>query len=266
MRDTVIARRNKLSRVFDEIPPYGAAEFWQVVEQANFPREVLVRALRSVLAMNNTEKICQRLLSIIVSSLQKKNEAWARHVLRGYPYGDLDVQYNLCVDLCADLNEEILKDILNPRCHFWEENFGHCLYYKRMHVLRSLMRREGYSARPGRGKRVPRSLLCSLDQQFALYNDSFWNPFDVEDEKAYAVMHAMDSSFLMDIVEGLPRRLSSVVMLVFWADKTERDTARLLNVTERTVRNRLQDAIRRLYKALINETDFLAISHQYLDM
>jgi hypothetical protein len=263
--DNVIARRSQLSKVFDEIPPYDAVEFWQVVEQTNFPREVLVKALRSVPTMSNTERICQRLLSIIVIGIQKKNEAWARHALKGYPYGDWDVQYNLCVDLCADLNEEILREILNPRCHFWEENFGHCLYYKRMHVLRSLMRREGYSAHLGRGNRVPRSLLFSLDQKFALYNDSFCNPFDIEDEKAYAVMHAMESSFLIDIVEELPRRLSSVVMLVFWADKTERDTARLLNVTERTVRNRLHAAISRLYNALITETDFLTIAHQYLD-
>lgn len=263
--DNVRSRRNELSRVFENIPPYGSVEFWQVVEQTNFPREVLVKLLRSTPTMYTTEKFCQRLLAIIVMGIQKKNEAWALNVLQKYPYKNWDMLYNLCIDLCADLNEEMLKDILNPRCHFWEENFGYSLYYKRKHVLRSLMRREGYLARLGRGNRIPRSLLCSFDQQFAFYNDTFANPFDIEDEKASAVMHVMDSSFLIDIIEELPQRLRSVVMLIFWADKTERDTARLLNVTERTVRNRLQDAISRLYNALVTEVDFMAIAHQYLD-
>jgi RNA polymerase sigma factor (sigma-70 family) len=262
--DNMSARLEALSQIFDEIPPYDSVEFWQVVEQANFPHEVLVKILRSVPTTSNSEMICQRLLAIIVMSIQKKNEAWACDVLKRYPCGNWDMLYNLCMDLCADLNEEILKDIINPQRPFWEKNFAHSLHYKRKHVLRSLMRREGYLARLGKGNRIPRSLLFSLDQHFALYSDSFCNPFDIEDEKAYTVMHAMDSSFLIDFVEKLPQRLSSVVMLVFWADKTERDIAKLLNVTERTVRNRLKAAIDRLYNTISNEADFVMILHQYL--
>jgi RNA polymerase sigma factor (sigma-70 family) len=263
--DDIIVRRDRLSKVFNNIPPYDSIEFWQVVEQADFPREVLVKILRSVHTAHNAKMISQRISSIIISDLQKKNESWAYRVLKGYPLGVWDVKYHLCVDLCADLNEAILKSIFDPRRVFWEENFGHCLYYERMHVLHSLMRREGHvnMAKKEKGRRIPRNLLSSLDTQLMLCTDGLYNPFELEDEQAYAVMHTIDSNFLIDIVKGLPKRLSVVVILVFWADKSERDTAELLSITERTVRNRLQNAIDRLTNIIVTEPDFLTNSHQY---
>ena len=263
--DDIIARRDKLSKVFSDIPPYGSIEFWQVVEQADFPREVLVKILRSVHTAHNTKIISQRISSMIITDLQKKNETWAYKVLKGYPLGAWDVTYHLCVDLCADLNEAILKSIFDPRRPFWEENFGHCLYYERMHVLHSLMLREGHvnMAKTEKGRRIPRNLLSSLDTQLMLCADGLYNPFEIEDEQAYAIMHTIDSNFLIDIVKELPKRLSVVVILIFWADKSERDTAELLRITERTVRNRLQSAIRRLSSIIVTEPDFLTNSHQY---
>ncbi|TMD92363.1 MAG: sigma-70 family RNA polymerase sigma factor, partial [Chloroflexi bacterium] len=48
----------------------------------------------------------------------------------------------------------------------------------------------------------------------------------------------------------LPDKLKSVVLLVFWEGKTEKDTARILGISDRTVRNRLRDAFEVLRNAL----------------
>ncbi|GER92027.1 hypothetical protein KDW_61890 [Dictyobacter vulcani] len=248
-------RRSHLLKVFESLPTYDSQDFWPTVEQTDFPREVLVKSARVARQMQ-LEAIGKKLASIIIIRSSAKNEFWAKSIARKCYGLGWDEQRNMGLDLCADLNEAILKAVQDVQRHFWEENFVHCLNYERMHVYRSFMLREGRlnTAHVEKSRRVPRSLMYRLDDMVA-YSDALHNPYEIEDEQAYAIFHAIDSSFLVDIVKRLPKRLAEVVLLSYWEDKTEKDIASRLGVSDRTVRNRLQVAIRVLSQALICEPD-----------
>ncbi|GCE28203.1 hypothetical protein KDA_36870 [Dictyobacter alpinus] len=251
-------RRSHLLKVFETLPAYDSQDFWSTVEQKDFPREVLVKSLRAARQMQQ-DAVCEGLASIIVARSLAKNEFWAKGIAQKCYELGWDEQRNMSLDLCADLNEAILKAIFDPQRHFWEENFVHCLGYERMHVYRSFMLREGRlsSAHVEKGRRIPRSLVYRLDDM-VVHADVLHNPYEIEDERAYAILHAIDSSFLMDIVKRLPQRLAEVVHLVYWEDKTEKDIATILGISDRTVRNRLQMAMRILSQSLICEPDCMA--------
>lgn len=248
-------RRSHLLKVFETLPTYDSQDFWPTVEQPDFPREVLVKSARAANQIQQNA-VGQKLASIIIARSLAKNEFWAKSIARKCYELGWDEQRNMGLDLCADLNEAILKAVGDSSRSFWEENFVHCLSYERMHVYRSFMLREGRlnTAHVEKSRRIPRSLVYRLDDMVA-YSDALHNPYEIEDERAYAILHAIDSSFLMDIVKRLPQRLAEVVHLVYWEDRTEKDIAALLGISDRTVRNRLQVAMRVLSQVLIREPD-----------
>src|SRR5438046_207279 len=48
------------------------------------------------------------------------------------------------------------------------------------------------------------------------------------------------------LILNLPEKLKSVIWLIFWEGRTEKDAARILGVSDRTVRNRLHEALKSL--------------------
>ena len=70
----------------------------------------------------------------------------------------------------------------------------------------------------------------------------------VNDEQAQRALLAVEYADLPRLVLHLPEKLRTVVWLVFWEGRTEKDAARILGVTDRTVRNRLQEALKLLRK------------------
>lgn len=245
-------------KTFNELPAYGSPEFWCVVEQSELPREVLVKSLRFARCQQD-EAGSQRISAVIMARTLAKNEMWANSVAQKCYELGWDEQRNMSFDLCSDLNEAILKAIFDPQRRFWEENFVHCVRYERMHVYRSFMLREGRlsTAQIEKGRRIPRRLILSLDH-VAPCTDYMHNPFEIEDEQAYLMLRSIDSSVVMDVVRRLPERLRTVVLLIYWADKTEKDTAQALGISDRTVRNRLHDAIHKLSAFLVHEPDCAA--------
>ncbi|WP_126552298.1 RNA polymerase sigma factor [Dictyobacter kobayashii] len=251
-------RRLHIIKMFNELPPYGSLEFWRHVEQMELPREVLVKTLRFARRMQD-ELGSGRISEVIMARTLDKNEFWANSVAQKCYELGWDEQRNMSFDLCSDLNEAILKAIFDPMRSFWEENFVHCVRYERMHVYRSFMLREGRisTAQIEKGRRIPRRLILSLDHM-APCSDHLYNPFEIEDEQAYMMLRSVDSSIVMDVVRRLPERLRSVVLLIYWADKTEKDAAKTLGISDRTVRNRLNDAIHKLSECLIHESDYVS--------
>lgn len=249
-----VERRALLSYMYDALPVYASQDFWGALEDAEHPLEVLVRFTRSAVRTGDIAGR-NRLLALIIERVQSYNEAWARRVLASVAchFGD---EKGMADDLCADLAECLMRAIVDPTRHFWEENFQHCLYFERKHVYRSFMMREGRWCDPlvKRSERIPRSLLASLDQPARRDGEACY-ALDIEDERCQAMLHSIERYDVLETVMRLPDHLKAVVLLLFWEARTEKDTARILGVTDRTVRNRIREALKRLRAALHDEKD-----------
>jgi len=55
------------------------------------------------------------------------------------------------------------------------------------------------------------------------------------------------------LILHLPEKLKSIIWLIFWEGRTEKDAARILGITDRTVRNRLREALKVLRELLESE-------------
>jgi RNA polymerase sigma factor (sigma-70 family) len=220
--------------------------------QANIPLEVIVRCLRT--AVSREDVPCRnRLLALIVQRTQTANERWVQRVLK--TAGILPAECPMLADdLYADLCERMLYAVLDPQRHFWEVNFLHCLYFERRHVFCSLMMREGrwYNPAVERSERVPRTSVISLNQGIAL-DQMETMALAIADPQAELMFRSIDRHDLLQLVFRLPERLRSVILLVFWEGRSEKEVARMLGITDRTVRNRLQRSFTVLRTALTEE-------------
>lgn len=194
-----------------------------------------------------------RLLALIVQRTQTANERWVQRVLKatGILPGECPM---LADDLYADLCERMLYAVLDPHRHFWEVNFLHCLYFERRHVFCSLMMRESrwYNPAVERSERVPRTSVISLDQEVSLEQEEAM-ALAIADPGAELMLRSIDQHDLLQLVFRLPLRLRSVVLLVFWEGRSEKEVAHMLGITDRTVRNRLQRSFTVLRMALEEE-------------
>jgi RNA polymerase sigma factor (sigma-70 family) len=220
--------------------------------RADIPLEVIVRCLRAAVSRGDVQ--CRnRLLALIVQRTQTANERWIQRVLKtaGLLPGECPM---LADDLYADLCERMLYAVLDPQRHFWEVNFLHCLYFERKHVFRSLMMREGrwYNPAVEKSERVPRTSMISLDHGISL-DQAETMALEIADPWAEMMFRAIDRHDLLQLVFRLPTPLRSVVLLVFWEGKSEKEVAHILGITDRTVRNRLQRSFNVLRTALEKE-------------
>lgn len=194
-----------------------------------------------------------RLLALIVQRTQTANERWVQRVLKtaGILPGECPM---LADDLYADLCERMLYAVLDPQRHFWEVNFIHCLYFERKHVFRSLMMREGrwYNPAVEKSERIPHASVISLDHGISL-DQVETMALAIADPQTEMMLQSINRHDLLQLVFRLPAHLCTVVLLVFWEGKSEKEVARVLGITDRTVRNRLQRSFNVLRTALEKE-------------
>jgi RNA polymerase sigma factor (sigma-70 family) len=246
-------RRDMLVSLFQALPRYASREFWQAVAIPEMPLEVIVRCLRHAEARADLAGR-DRLLEIIIKRTQTANEAWAKRIARSaMSYGMHDIQA-IAADIYADLCERVVRALLDTRRLFWEENFVHCLYYERRHVYAAWSVREGLQKAPcvSNGMRVPRMLVSSLEglvDRATTKNEVI----DVEDVRAQRHLADCETSDLLWYVCRLPSECKAVVLLYFWEGYAVRETAQLLGVTERTIRNRLRKACELLRCVLVDQ-------------
>ena len=255
----VTRRRSQLVEVYNTLPAYGSRPFWSAVEEPELkgvvPLEVLVRCVRSAISQGDDEGR-NRILEVIFQRIHVSNEYWANSILKTVAL-QVDERKALVSDLYGDLCECIIRAVIDDKRLFWEENFQHCLMFERKHVYRSFMRREGrWSSLDGkRSERVPRMLVESLDQPAQLADGDTYE-LNVEDERAQKALLAVEQAELPGLVLQLPDRLKPIVLLIFWEGRTEKDTAQILGITDRTVRNRLREAFKLLHSELELERGF----------
>ncbi|GCE49457.1 hypothetical protein KTH_43260 [Thermosporothrix hazakensis] len=212
-------RRSHFVRLYTAFPPSGSAAYWRALRSPSLPLEVLVLAVRSA---GLDEAGRNTILEILIQRIQRSCEYWARCVVRSLSSGE---HIALVEDLCADLYESLIRLWLDPHAHFWEENFQHSLLFQRRKIYKRFLLREGFDQNR-QGKRIPRSLFSRLE-----YHEGVISPFET-----------LDRTELYSLVQLLPEKLRTAVLFVFWYGWTEKDTARVLGVTDRTIRNRLRKA------------------------
>ena len=260
-RAMALARhRMHLAQLYTTLPTYGSVAYWRSVEETDkhraLPLEVIVKCIRAAILRGDSVGR-KRAFEILFRRIATSNEQWANNVLkaRHFATGEQAVFVN---DLYADICECVMRAIIDPNQLFWEENFLHCLSFVRGHVYKTFLRQEGHwmYSREKKGDRVPRRLIASIDQPVQGTGAGplvLW----LEDEMARKALLAVEHSDIPRLIVSLPDRLKAVVLLIFWEDRTEKDTARILGITDRTVRNRLKHALRLLYRKLEAEREML---------
>ncbi|MHB8597337.1 MAG: sigma factor-like helix-turn-helix DNA-binding protein [Ktedonobacteraceae bacterium] len=253
-----VRRRQAFAYLYAVLPEYGSLAFWQVVEatdaggvQSMLPMEVLTRCLRAAIVREDVEGR-NRIMTRIIRRTQKDNEYWASNALN-----TLHIQVNerkeAVRDLFADLYEHVMRRLLDPGRPFWEENFYHCLRFERMHVFRVFLMREGWLKMQQQSERIPRNLVESLDVSLNADDEQRGTVF--EDELAQKALLAVELSDVPLLLLRLPEYLQSVLVLLYWEGKTEKEVATLLDITDRTVRNRLHLALQLLRNKLAQEKE-----------
>lgn len=247
--DRIAQRRATLTALYDALPEYGSVAFWHAIEKTDMglvlPLEVLVRCLRTAVARED-EQGRNRVIEVIFRRIQTNNEYWANTVLKHISLLT-DERKALVRDLFADLCESLIRALIDPQRLFWEENFQHCLRYERMHAYQSCMQREArwHRQQVQRSLRIPRKLVASLSRPIQ-HGDGELEMLEIEDEQAQNALLAVEHDELPRLVLFLPEKLKAVVLLLFWEGKSTADAAHVLGVTDRTVRNRLRNALKLL--------------------
>lgn len=253
----VVERGAVLSCCCSALPAYATDAFWKVVESAETSLEMLVQCLRISVEYED-EQGRNAIFSTIICRIQAGNEHWAAGVLRMLSVSP-DERQALFSDLCADLYESLLRALVDRQRPFWEENFLHALQFERRHVYQAFMICEGrWSDREVKhGTRIPRALVIRLDRPLQ-QDDGDTCVLEIEDERAHCMLLAIETSDLLRLVLLLPVKLKAVVLLLFWEGRSEKDTAQLLGITDRTVRNRRREALNLLREALDLEEEHLS--------
>jgi len=244
----LVKRRAFIATQFQALPPYGSVEFWSRIEESQLKLalslEVLVKCIR-VAIMREDGAGKNRIFEMIFRRTQGANEYWSRQVLsRMHLTAE---ERSMCAhDLYADLCERVIRAIHDSKRLFWEENFQHCLCFERKHVYQAFMTREGrwyhQGANESGTRRIPRSLIGSLDQPVQHANDETWE-MEIVDMQAQQALLSVEEHDLSLLILNLPEKLKPVIWLMFWEGRTEKNVAHILGVSDRTVRNRLQKAL-----------------------
>lgn len=244
-----VAHGAVLSHCASVLPIYASDAFWSVVASVDTPPEVLVSCLRISVDYGDDQGR-NAIFSTIVCRIQQSNEYWATSVLKMLSLAPDERQALFC-DLCADLYESLLRALVDRQRSFWEENFLHALQFERRHVYQAFMMREGRwcDRQVKQGTRIPRALVTRLDQP-QQQQDGNICVLEIEDERAHSMLLAIEASDLLRLVLLLSVKLKAVVLLLFWEGRSEKETAQLLGITDRTVRNRRREALNLLREAL----------------
>lgn len=240
------ANHAAVSDICVALPVYGSRSFWRLIETLDadcpMPLEALVRYTRVAMASGDDDGR-NRIIESIFRRIHRSNEYWAQNVLGSY-HLPADERDALKGDLYADLCERVIRAMQDPARAFWEENFWHCLSFERKHAYHAFLLREGLSksSRAQTSERIPRSVISRLDDA-GVDGDGEVMGSAIEDEEAQKALLAVDDEDVLRLIIQLPEPLKTVILLMFWEGRTQKDTARILRITDRTVRNRLRQAL-----------------------
>ncbi len=252
--ESITERQARIDQCYSALPAYGSGAFWEALEVGQVPLEVLVKVLRVAVVQGERERE-RRLFEMLLARVQAANEQWVKRVLAGMRVlaGE---RAALAADLHADLCETLLRELRDPQQRFWETHFQQSLRFARQHVYERFLIYEGrwHDQRFGPGRRVPSLLISSLERAVSSQQEAA-EALEICDERAQEALLHIEQTDIARYILALPERLRVVVWLIFWEDHTEKTVSKLLAISERTVRNRLQAALAQLRQALSNEQE-----------
>jgi Sigma-70, region 4 len=252
--EALAERRAFLAQTFSSLPRYASPAFWQALRARETPLEVLVRCLRTAVALEDDQGR-NEMLEVLFGRTYALNRKWAFFALRRLPIldGERDAAAN---DLCADLYECLFKAVLDPARPFWEESFLHCVYFEHKHVLKTFLLREGYwkDLQAKQGTRIPRSLIESFDRPATVVREGF-DLFEIVDENAQRTFETLINDDLLTLVLALPEQFKIVILSKFWDSKTDKEIAQSLGTSVSSVRRRIELGTELLRKQLLQEKE-----------
>ena len=250
--ETQARRRAFLAQAFSSLPRYASSAFWQELRAGETPLEIVVRCLRVAVALEDDEGR-DKMLEILFGRTYRWNRQWAALALRKLPILDGERE-SVVSDLCADLYECLFKAILDPEKMFWEEGFLHCVYFERKHILKTFLLREGYwiNLHARQGTRVPRFLMESVDRPATMLREGT-DIFAIADENAQRMLERLVDDELLTLVQALPEHFKVVILLKFWAGRTEKEMAQSLGISVSAVHKRIETGMKQLRKQLQRE-------------
>lgn len=235
--------------IYSTLPPYTSPVYWQMLEAKTTPLELLVHSLRDAHARNDIF-IRNRILEIIIRRTQHLTDEWVRSILK-YIHLLPAERRDFVSDLCGDFYEYMVRAMFDEKRVFWEKNFFHSLRLARKHVYKTFMMREGRwkDVETKITLRIPRHHLTRLERMLQ-QEDGEAQLLEAENQLWHEVQRNIEYTDLLYAVLCLPEHLKAIVLLIFWEERTEKDAAALLGITDRTVRNRIREALKILYKDL----------------
>ncbi len=248
--DVYAARRAELEAQFTGLPPAGSESYWRRVEEPDtanrLPLEVLARCFRERHFAGFADE-AERILIVIIGRIRNRVSWWARSVAAQATSGSLDAE-----DLEQVCHMKLWEELVRDGRTFLLENFMHTLEYIWRHVEHGEMEKAGEWQRPGveKPRRVPREQIESLQAEAPQAEET---PLSdrIPDEKAQDGIERADLSDLLDLVNRLPPDQRLILHDSLSGERTQEETAALLSVEARTIRNRLKkirDELRRNYQ------------------
>jgi RNA polymerase sigma factor (sigma-70 family) len=248
--DAYAARRAALEAQFAALPLAGSVAYWQAIERTDgpdpLPLEVLARCYRERLTRSRSD--ADRILAVILRRLGPAVRRWAAQITSKSPSAkQADLQQDLEQENYVELWEELRSD--GPT--FLLENFAFACSRIQQHVAMDVMQRASEWKRSGvlQPKRIPRRRIDSIDATPANEGDV---PLadTLADSQAHIAFDLATISDLLDEVRSLPPEDQLILLGMVCGDPTQAEIARILGVTDRTVRNRRDTIVvrlRRLY-------------------
>jgi len=195
--------------------------------------EERVRLIRAALE-NNERSAAERHFATLLQESSLSTERWLRRVIAMTPALRNASAYPACADLRQELALYLWERIAIRQERAWEHTYWRALIYAQHHVATHYMREAGYWVDKSavlQGRQGVASLVVAYDET-AMAPDML-----------SAVEVAGD---VRAVVMRLPVKERAVVILRYWRGMKERDIARALGCTDRTVRTLLQQARNRL--------------------
>ncbi len=242
--DFFAERRAAFERQFHELPVPGTADYWKRLEHtsqdAALPLEVLARCLRERQSAGKSQQ-AKRVYELLLRRIQSRTQHWAKQIA-AQCHSD---QAKMAEDLQQTCYMELWKELTGDGPTFLLENFLHALNRIQQHVAHALMEQAGEWIRPSvsRPKRVPQQNTNSLHMPVDSDDETTLEEI-LEDPTAKETFEQMERSHdLLALVSRLPIPLRAVIYDRFYRNWTEEEIASEQKVSERTVRNRLKQAL-----------------------
>ncbi len=245
------ARRAAFEQQFQELPAAGTALYWSKIEQpaegAAIPPEVLSRCFRERWKAGK-EQDAVRIFRVILLSAQPLVQSRAKQYVRQSPGGEA---LRLNEDIESEASIALWKELITDRPTFLVENFQHALRRIVQHAAHSVLEKEGLWKAPDvkQPTRIPAGQRKRIDA-----------PTDREDPDAPApdladpgLMTPEDQEIILDLRNAIQQLDLDARMLLYWyfyCGYTQQEIADKLGVTDRTVRNRIENLVKTLRKYL----------------